>query len=756
MLRSWRRAEKDCAPHRAPAKENNSQFNKGFDDLELLFGAFDGASTDGAEGPAPGRVRVTVLCIAFTLFACVMASVDIAAVFSERLSQGDWAGVASHALFTLIVACLIYGGLVYQLTRLIHLRRFAEHRPVPERELRRLRRSGLPSLAVLVPSYKEEPRVVAQTLLSAALQNYGSQRVVLLIDDPPSPGGELDAVNLKRMRALPKQLQTLLEREREHFEAEGAAFQRRISAGDFDARAEALRLASSLERASEWFARQATVFNRKDHAESLFRKKVLLSWRYSLLGQARRLSTDPRSPSAGEIARSYGDLAQIFSAEVTSFERKRYVNLSHEANKAMNLNSYIGLMGKRWRQVIGAGGRRLDPVESGPCDLQVPDADYVITLDADSVLVPDYALRLVEVAERPGNERLAVVQTPYSAFPGASLALERIAGATTDIQYNIHQGFTGWNATYWVGANAVIRKAALDDIAEVVEERGYPVKVYIQDRTVIEDTESTVDLIARGWRLFNYPERLAYSATPPDFGSLIIQRRRWANGGLIILPKLLRYLLRGEKSLAKLKEAFFRVHYLASIAAVNVGLLVILAVPFTDSIRNWWLPLTALPYFCLYGRDLKLAGYRASDLVRVYALNLVLIPVNLGGVIKSLQQGWTGSKIPFGRTPKVSNRTVAAPVYVLTLYLLVLHWFAGAGFDIAAGLWVHGAFAAANASLLLFGIAVFVGFRHSWEDLRRAEETEAGKAAEIPLPWRRDDVWSLPLAVLDERLRQTA
>jgi cellulose synthase/poly-beta-1,6-N-acetylglucosamine synthase-like glycosyltransferase len=753
MLQSWRWIQNACACDRVPIAEKSSYF---IDDLESLLKTFNSESTHCAPSLAPARIRVTLLCIAVTLFACVMAFIDIATVFSDRLGQGDWAGVASHALFTLIVACLIYGGIVYQLTRLIHLRRWAEHRPVAERELRRLRRSELPSLSILVPSYKEEPRVVAQTLLSAALQNYGSHRVVLLIDDPPSPRGEPDAVNLQRMRTLPKQLQSLLDRQREYFDAEGTAFERRSAVGEIDAREEALRLALSLGRASEWFAEQATVFSRMDHAEALFRKKVLLSWRHSLLDQARGLSTDPRSLPVNEIAESYRDLAQIFSAEITSFERKRYVNLSHEANKAMNLNSYIGLMGRRWRQVIGAEGLGLEPVKSGVCDFQVPDADYVITLDADSVLVPDYALRLIEIAERPGNERLAVVQTPYSAFPDATVALERIAGATTDIQYNIHQGFTGWNATYWVGANAVIRKAALDDIAEVVEERGYPVTVYIQDRTVIEDTESTVDLIARGWRLFNYPERLAYSATPPDFGSLIIQRHRWANGGLVILPKLLRYLIRGERSLAKAKEAFFRAHYLASIAAVNIGLLLILAVPFTDSIRTWWLPLTALPYFCLYGRDLELAGYRTSDLVRVYALNLVLIPVNLGGVLKSLQQAWTGKKVPFGRTPKISNRTVAAPVYVVTLYLLVLHWFIQAGIDFHAGVWVHGTFAAANATLLLFGVAVFVGFRHSWEDVRRARGCGAEKVSEIPLPWRRDDVWSLSVAAADENLRQSA
>src|SRR6185369_1656216 len=94
------------------------------------------------------------------------------------------------------------------------------------------------------------------------------------------------------------------------------------------------------------------------------------------------------------------------------------------------------------------------------------------------------------------------------------------------------------NATFWVGANAVIRKEALEDIVEVQNVGGYDIMTYIQDRTVIEDTESSIDIGTAGWSLVNYPERLSYSATPPDFGSLVVQRRRWANGGLLILPKL--------------------------------------------------------------------------------------------------------------------------------------------------------------------------------------------------------------------------
>jgi cellulose synthase (UDP-forming) len=213
-----------------------------------------------------------------------------------------------------------------------------------------------------------------------------------------------------------------------------------------------------------------------------------------------------------------------------------------------------------------------------------------------------------------------VAQTPYSAIPGASRVIERIAGATTDIQYLIHQGFTRHGATFWVGANAVLRKRALEDIATTVTdpETRASHRRFIQDRTVIEDTESSVDLVMRGWQLFNYPARLSFSATPPDFGALVIQRRRWANGGLLIMPKLLAMLARPPLR-RRSSEAFMRIHYLTSIAAVNAGLVLLFLFPFTDWLANEWLPLTAVAYFCLYAHDLRLAGYRRLDLFRVYA-----------------------------------------------------------------------------------------------------------------------------------------
>ena len=257
------------------------------------------------------------------------------------------------------------------------------------------------------------------------------------------------------------------------------------------------------------------------------------------------------------------------------------MSLSHEPNKAMNLNSYLGLMGGSYCAVDSSEGRLLAGAARQTPDLVIPDSDYVLTLDADSMLLPEYCLRLVYLMEQEENSDVAVAQTPYSAYRGAASRIERIAGATTDIQHIVHQGLTHFDATFWVGANAVIRKRALDELEERNHETASSIRRYIKDRTVIEDTESSIDLRSRGWRLYNYPERLSYSATPPDFGSLVIQRQRWSNGGLVILPGVAAVAAAAPtaRGVVSLAELFLRTNYLASISWASVGLLLLLVLP---------------------------------------------------------------------------------------------------------------------------------------------------------------------------------
>jgi hypothetical protein len=61
--------------------------------------------------------------------------------------------------------------------------------------------------------------------------------------------------------------------------------------------------------------------------------------------------------SEAEIRREYRRLVALFKVDVSSFERKGFGNLSHEPNKAMNLNTYIGLIGGSFSEKNDGNGR---------------------------------------------------------------------------------------------------------------------------------------------------------------------------------------------------------------------------------------------------------------------------------------------------------------------------------------------------------------------------------------------------------------
>ena len=621
-----------------------------------------------------------------------------------------------------IITLLSCSSLAYLIARIGCFVRAGAHRRTARAELDGFYAEHAPKLTVLVPSYREEPRIIRKTLLSAALQEFRDLRVVLLIDDPPNPADPYNRRLLRSARELPSEIAELLAPPRAEAEAALRAFEVRFRRRKTCLPADLRELADAYDRAVEWLSELCAEEPVVDHVDRFFETGVVrrLSDDLALVADALRAAAAERADLPPErLGQLYHRLVWIFSADLSSFERKRYACLSSEQNKAMNLNSYLGLMGGSYAVRETGAGRVLTPAAEGEADLVVPDSDYVLTLDADSVLLPEYCTRMVHLLEQPENCRVAVAQTPYSAYPGSPSRVERIAGATTDLQHIVHQGMTHFGATYWVGANAVIRKAALDDISSEDWWGDFRIRRYIHDRTVIEDTESTIDLGIKGWRLFNYPERLSYSATPPDFGSLCIQRRRWACGGLLILPRLWRHLRNARKRGERVRplELFLRVNYLASIAWSNVSLLVLLALPYINILPGPLVVLAAVPYFAAMASDLHRCGYRRSDVLRIYGFNLILLPVNLAGVITSLGQGITGAKIPFARTPKIRDRTTAGLPFVLGPYVLIAISALTAVHYALHHSWLRAAFAAMNAILAAYATVAFVGLRNSAVDV---------------------------------------
>src|SRR5262245_3252279 len=681
------------------------------------------------------ELHLTKLSLALTGAATALLLWSTGEIAWSALQGHDFIRLLETSLFGTLSGCLVYGNLCYQVTRLGRLRRIQEHNasscaediwPAAE----------APGLTILVPSYREELSVIRQTLLSAALQEYPRKRVVLLLDDPPAPKSRQDRSALWAARSLPFDLQSLLASPYRYVAEAKLAFRSRQSTGDHALSEECVRLSDCYRWAAEWFEVHAKEAQIDSHTDVWFVEHILTQPAQACREQSaqwfarrRQMSDVPCEIVQQGIDAAYGRLATRVEVKFDVFERKQYCNLSHEPNKAMNLNSFLGIMGKRVKPIRRKDGLYLEETDQWNSRL-IPDAPYVITLDADSLLQPHYARTLVRRMEQPAHARVAVAQTPYSAFPNAPGVLERTAGATTDIQYLVHQGFTRFGATFWVGANALLRKSALEDICTEEREGKTIVRRYIQDRTVIEDTESTVDLLAKGWSLYNHPERLAYSATPPDFGSLVIQRARWANGGLIIFPKLLSFLSRAPKQPQTIVQALLQTHYLTSLAFAPLSVLLLLCVPFASELMTVWMPLAALPYFALYVRDLRLMGYRPTrDLLRVYALNLLLIPVHLTGAITSVRQALAGTKIPFRRTPKISGRTRTSGLdLVLQLVIVGMSGVLGI-YYVSQTRWISGAFALLNAALLLYGIKQFIGVAELKQDLlHSAKETGIGPA----------------------------
>jgi len=294
------------------------------------------------------EIRLTALLFLLTLASSVFLSRESIGILSEHLREENILGAIGQTVFILIISLLIYGNLVYQCTRLGHLRREMNHSRADEEELESLFDGKPPSLTILVPSYKENVEVVRRTLLSAALQDYPDKHLVLLIDDPPNSISPRDRIGLKAMRDLPGEIQRLLDDARKPFDKAFEDYLERRRTGTVDPRREYEILARQYRNAAAWFSRISRNYPSTDHGDALLVEKVFRYYAHAHEVKARSLLENALGESHSEqrILRQYRRLTSLFRVRLSSFERKKFVNLSREANKAMNLNSYIGLIGR--------------------------------------------------------------------------------------------------------------------------------------------------------------------------------------------------------------------------------------------------------------------------------------------------------------------------------------------------------------------------------------------------------------------------
>jgi cellulose synthase/poly-beta-1,6-N-acetylglucosamine synthase-like glycosyltransferase len=329
--------------------------------------------------------------------------------------------------YLIVTTFLTFSALVYLITRQGALQRFSKHIRVPRAIIDRHFSTKQSSITVLIPSFREETQVIRKTVLSAALQEYPDIRVALLIDDNPTTVRPEDEARLQATRALVDEIEKLLSGPYERFSRALAQFKEKHRKNTTAEKDTIPKIAEQYIWAASWLDTLAEKEVIEDHVDEFFADHVLreLAKDLNLVAEALLISHKEGAQLSSErVLQLYHRLTWIFGAKLQVFERKRYISLSHELNKAMNLNSYIGLMGGAYQQEQTPEGIVLVPTtEPDGASLIIPDSEFVLTLDADSILLREYCLRLVYFLEQADNADVAVAQTPYSSFRGAPTRL---------------------------------------------------------------------------------------------------------------------------------------------------------------------------------------------------------------------------------------------------------------------------------------------------------------------------------------------
>jgi len=147
--------------------------------------------------------------------------------------------------------------------------------------------------------------------------------------------------------------------------------------------------------------------------------------------------------------------------------------------------------------------------------------ELVLILDADHVPTRDILRNTVGYFLR--DPRLFLVQTPHhfinpDPLERNLLIYERMPSENEMFYGVIHHGLDFWNASFFCGSAALLRRAHLDEVGGIVGE------------TLTEDAETALTLHARGYNSVYLDRAMIAGLQPETFGGFLVQRSRWARG----------------------------------------------------------------------------------------------------------------------------------------------------------------------------------------------------------------------------------
>ncbi len=182
-------------------------------------------------------------------------------------------------------------------------------------------------------------------------------------------------------------------------------------------------------------------------------------------------------------------------------------------------------------------------------------ADLIATFDADHAPRRDFLIRTLGYFSDP---KVAFVQTPQDfynldSYQNRTDTGSRVAWSEQSLFFRVIQrGKDYWNAAFYCGSCAVIRRQSLDTIG------GFATG------TVTEDIHTSLLLHKQGFRSVYHDESLAYGVAPARIEPFLKQRVRWGVGAMNVWRKEGIVFTRGL-TLAQ------RLNYLATVLAYFDG-----------------------------------------------------------------------------------------------------------------------------------------------------------------------------------------
>ncbi len=343
-------------------------------------------------------------------------------------------------------------------------------------------------------------------------------------------------------------------------------------------------------------------------------------------------------------------------------------------------------------------------------------ADLIATFDADHAPRRDFLLKTLGYF---ADANVAFVQTPQDfynldSYQNRTDAGSGVAWSEQSLFFRVIQrGKDYWNAAFYCGSCAVIRRQSLDTIG------GFATG------TVTEDIHTSLLLHKQGYRSVYHDEPLAYGVAPAKIEPFLKQRVRWGVGAMNVWRKEGILFARGL-TLAQ------RLNYLATVLAYFDGwqkaffyfapVYVLMAGAMPIAADGWVFLLHFVPYYLLnflafeeisrgYGRSLLIEQYNMARFASFAWSTL--------GVFKIRKRFGVTAKNPGARTHSlgfllpqfavVGLNTLAIPVGIALFY--------SSGHLPEDGMWANVLWASVNTWLAV----LVVRFTAARGDNRRSE-----------------------------------